>query len=75
MIEVEVLIPNFKDNENFNKEIEVTKNNKKIKVVNYLFQPGEKYFTTKERANYLIERKIVKLVKKEDKKESPKISD
>ena len=33
MIEVEVLIPNFKDKENFSKEITIIRNGKELKVI------------------------------------------
>lgn len=55
MVEVEVLIENFKDKEN--KHLG-------------LLQPGYKYPITKERAKYLSEKGIVKITKeKEGKKE------
>lgn len=71
MIEVEVLIPNFKDKENFSKEITIIRNGKELKVINTLLQPGDRYKITKERADYLIEKNIVKIYKEPKKKESP----
>lgn len=55
MVEVKVLIKNFKDKEN--KHLG-------------LLQPGYKYSITKERAKYLSEKGIVEIIKeKEGKKE------
>lgn len=75
MIEVEVLIPNFKDKENYYKEITIVRNGKILKVFNELLQPGDRYKVSKERAVYLSEKNIVKTCKKLEKKESPKKSD
>lgn len=75
MIEVEVLIPNFKDKEKFSKEITITRNGKELKVANELLQPGDIYKTSKERAEYLIGKNIVRLYKKSKKIESPEVSD
>lgn len=66
MIEVEVLINNFKDKQNKNKKITVIKNNKEI-VLNEgdLLQKGDKYKITKERYNELSKLRIVAKVQKE----------
>ena len=66
MIEVE---------KNFSKEITIIRNGKELKVTNELLQPGDRYKITKERADYLIEKNIVKLYKEQKKKESPEKSD
>lgn len=75
MIEVEVLTPNFKDKQNFSKEITIIRSGKELKVTNELLQPGDRYKITKERADYLIEKNIVKPYKEPKKKESPEKSD
>lgn len=75
MIEVEVLIPNFKDKENYYEETTITRNGKELKVINELLQPGDRYKLSKERAEYLVANNIVKLHKELNKKESPEISD
>lgn len=54
MVEVEVLIENFKDKEN--KHLG-------------LLQPGYKYLITKERAKELVNKKIVKIVENKKNKE------
>lgn len=75
MIEVEVLIPNFKDKENFSKEMIIFRNNKEIKVTNELLQPGDRYNISKERAEYLSKKNVIRLYKKPKKKETSEKSD
>lgn len=65
MIEVEVLIDNFKDIENYNKKIKVKRRGKEIELENKLLQKGDIYFLTKERYKHLSELKIVAKVQKE----------
>lgn len=75
MIEVEVLIPNFKDKEIYCKEYKIIRGGKEIKVINELLQPGDRYIISKERAEYLSGNNIVKVYKDPDKKKSPEKSD
>ena len=60
MIEVEVLINNFKDKENKNKKIQIIRNGKEI-IINEgeLLQSGDKYKISKERYSELSKLKIV----------------
>ena len=67
MIEVEVLINNFKDKKNYNKKISIIRNGKKIEVENMLLQKGDIYTISKERYSILSEKGIV--VKTKDKKD------
>lgn len=67
MIEVEVLKDNFKDKENYNKEITIKRNNKEIKILRKLLQKGDIYSVTKERYEVLSKKGIVAKVKKETK--------
>lgn len=69
MIEVEVLIDNFKDIKNFNKKIKVKRNGQEIELENKLLQKGDIYSITKERYEYLSLKKIVAKAKKETKGE------
>lgn len=63
MIEVEVLINNFQDKENFSKKIKIKRNGIEMEVLNELLQPGDIYKVTKERYKHLSSLKIVKKVK------------
>ncbi len=67
MIEVEVLINNFKDKENYNKKNFIIRNGKKIEVENMLLQKGDIYTISKERYSILSEKGIV--AKTKDKKD------
>lgn len=68
MIEVEVLINNFKDKENKNKKIQIIRNGKEI-IINEgeLLQSGDKYKISKERYSELSKLKIVTKVLKDKK--------
>ncbi len=68
MIEVEVLINNFRDKENKNKKFQIVRNGKEI-IINEgdLLQCGDRYKTTKERYDELSKLKIVTKVLKEKK--------
>jgi len=74
MVEVEVLINNFKDKENFNKTTAVIRNGKEYILEKELLQPGDKYKISKERFEILSKKGIVqkaekqKEIKKEDNK-------
>lgn len=52
-VQVEVQRDAFKDKELFNQEIEVIRDEEKIKVSQKLLRKGDKYETTLERAEYL----------------------
>ena len=65
MEEVEVLIDNFKDKENFDKTIKVKRNGVEIELKGKLLQKGDIYSTTKARSNELSKLGIVAKVKKE----------
>lgn len=68
MIEVEVMINNFRDKENKNKKISIIRNNKEIILdEGELLQKGDKYKITKERYETLSNLKIVIKVPKERK--------
>ncbi len=70
MIEVEVLINNFKDKENKNKQIEIVRNKQGILLnEGELLQKGDRYKITKERYNELSKLGIVAKVQKEKDKE------
>ena len=64
MKEVRVLIDNFHDKENFNKEITIKRKGKEVKVKCELLHNDDIYYVTKERFKYLAEKKIVEEVKK-----------
>jgi len=68
MIEVEVLINNFRDKENKNKKFQIVRNGKEI-IINEgdLLQCGDRYKITKERYDELSKLKIVTKVLKEKK--------
>lgn len=70
MIEVEVLINNFKDKEHKNKKIEIVRNKQGILLnEGELLQKGDKYKITKERYNELSKLGIVVKAQKEKDKE------
>lgn len=70
MIEVEVLINNFKDKENKNKQIEIVRNKQEILLnEGELLQKGDRYKITKERYNELSKLGIVVKAQKEKDKE------
>ena len=68
MIEVEVLINNFKDKENKNKKIQIIRNGKEI-IINEgeLLQSGDKYKISRERYSELSKLKIVTKILKDKK--------
>lgn len=68
MIEVEVLINNFRDKENKNKKFQIVRNGKEI-IINEgdLLQCGDRYKITKERYDELSKLKIATKVLKEKK--------
>ncbi len=65
VIEVEVLINNFKDDENFNKVTKIKRNGIEIEIVGKLLQKGDIYSISKERYEVLSRKSIVAKVKKE----------
>lgn len=65
MIEVEVLIDNFKDEENFNKVTKITRNGVEMEIIGKLLQKGDIYSVTKVRYEVLSKKGIVAKVKKE----------
>lgn len=70
MIEVEVLINNFKDKEHKNKKIEIVRNKQGILLnEGELLQKGDRYKITKERYNELSKLGIVVKAQKEKDKE------
>lgn len=69
MIEVEVLVDNFKDEENYNKLITITRNNKEIVLNHKLLQKGDIYKITRERYSVLSKKGIVAKAKKEKKED------
>jgi hypothetical protein len=76
MIEVQVLIDNFKDLDNYSKKITITRNGKEKEIQFELLQKGDIYKISKERANYLSEKGIVKAYKEsKSKKEVLETSD
>lgn len=70
MIEVEVLIDNFKDLEIYNKPTKVIRNGKEIEIQFKLLQKGDIYNIVKERYALLSKKGIVAKVKKDAKTES-----
>lgn len=72
MVEVEVLINDFKDTENYNKKIIVKRNGKEIELHSKLLQKGDIYSIRKEREKYLSSKGIVKRLKKENPTEETK---
>lgn len=69
MIEVEVLINNFKDKENYSKKITIVRDGKETDIQYDLLQKGDKYKVSKERYEELSKLEIVAKVKKEPKGE------
>lgn len=65
LVRVEVVIDNFHDKENFNKEITIVRNEKEMKIKGKLLMAGDKYFVSKERAAHLKEKGIVTILKKD----------
>lgn len=59
MIEVKVLINNFRDIENYPKKINIIRNEKEMEVQNELLQIGDRYKITKKRYKELSEKGIV----------------
>lgn len=70
MVEVEVLIDDFKDQENYSKKTTITRNGKEIEIQFKLLQKGDIYKITKERYNLLSKKGIVAKVKKESKQDN-----
>lgn len=62
MVEVEVLINNFIDKENYNKEITVIRNGKELKLQHKVLLAGDIYKISKTRYNILSKKGIVKKV-------------
>lgn len=70
MIEVEVLIDDFKDVENYNKPTKIVRNGKEMEIQFKLLQKGDIYSISKERYVILSKKGIVAKVKKDFKTES-----
>ena len=62
-----VLVDNLRDNKYFNKEIEVIRNGKKIKLLQKVLRKGDKFETDSEHAKYLEKKGLVVIQKKESK--------
>lgn len=69
MVEIEIQIDSFKDEERFNQITSVGRNGTKVELINKLFFKGDTYSVSKERAKELVDNGIAKIVK-EEKKES-----
>lgn len=69
MIEVEILIDNFKDKENYSKKTTIIRNGKEMEIQFKLLQKGDIYKITKERYKLLSNKGIVAKVKKESKQD------
>lgn len=69
MIEVEVLINNFKDKKNYSKKITIVRDGKETELQYDLLQKGDKYKVSKDRYEELSKLEIVAKVKKEPKGE------
>lgn len=69
MVEVEVLINDFKDKENYNKKITVIRNGKEIEIQFQLLQKGDIYKISKERYVILSKKGIVSKLKKDTKED------
>lgn len=65
MKEVKVLVDNLKDKSVFDKEIEVKRNGKVIKVKQHLLLKDDIYSVSNERCKELVKAKVVEEVKKE----------
>lgn len=68
LVNVEVVIDNFQDLENYNKEIVVERKGKKVKLFNKLLFKGDKYPVEKKRAEYLCSKGIVNIIDKKTSK-------
>ena len=68
LVNVEVVIDNFQDLENYNKEIVVERKGKKVKLFNKLLFKGDKYTVEKKRAEYLQSKGIVNIIDKKTSK-------
>lgn len=68
MVEIEIQIDSFKDEEKFNQITSINRNGKKVELINKLFFKGDTYSVSKERAKELVDNGIAKIVK--EKKES-----
>lgn len=69
MVEIEILIDNFKDKENYDKKTSVIRNGKEIELQFQLLQKGDIYKISKERYNLLSKKGIVSKVKKDMKED------
>lgn len=69
MVEVEVLIDDFKDIENYSKKTTIIRNGKAMDIQFKLLQKGDIYKISKERYSKLSKKGIVSKVKKESKEE------
>lgn len=69
MVEVEVLINDFKDKENYDKKISVIRNEKEIEIQFQLLQKGDIYKISKERYIALSKKGIVSKLKKDIKED------
>lgn len=67
MIEVEVLIDDFKDVENYNKKTKIKRNGQEMEIQFKLLRKGDIYNITKERYNVLSKKNIVAKVKSQSK--------
>lgn len=70
MIEVEVLIDDFKDLEIYNKKVKVRRNSQELELQFKLLQKGDIYSISKERYALLSKKGIVAKVKKDSKAEN-----
>ncbi len=69
MVEVEVLINDFKDKENYDKKILVVRNGKEVEIQFQLLQKGDIYKISKERYIILSKKGIVSKLKKDIKED------
>jgi len=69
MVEVEILINDFKDKKNYNKKITVIRNGKEIEIQFQLLQKGDIYKISKERYITLSKKGIVTKLKKDTKED------
>lgn len=69
MIEVEVLIDDFKDKEIYDKKTTIIRNGKEIEIQFKLLQKGDIYKVSKERYQILSKKGIVAKIKKESKQD------
>lgn len=75
MIKVEVLIDNFKDEENYSKEIPIVRNGSELKLKRKLLQKGDIYEISKERYEHLSKKGIVAKYKNSKKEVTEEIED